>query len=479
MYGGHVRNSLFGGGEIAAIGRGVIHEETDANGKAKRTLQGLYKAGSTNVTLFDGHVHRNVFGGGRGYNNLGGGGTLFSDGYVFGKTLVNIHGGIVGTSEGVSEMNGSNGNVFGGGDIGYVYGASEEDGNFYVGIKDGERYDDNYEGYYYKFKLNAGESYNGESATAVENKGQWVMVGTEYILTEDCKVLVEPRCKVLTAFGEYKVGDYVPISYLNTLGNKNDAAWNNLDKKGIIIYNAVFAGGNTTKGSANEAAFANSTSVFGNATASIHDVYNLDLITLGSGRIGGLYGDGNLTFVDGYRGLNITNYGTDYYTIQQNPQIDIADYRSDKYTDRERAYYQLTYICVQDCEDDEGTAYFAESTDHPKASTLTGDDILTLFKNQPNIVYENGNINAAYWKENGVCTIYAGRPMNTIQRADFCGVFGSRMVMQGAQDRVPGGYRLHEIYHQPCAGGVVEQEEMQTDRSRNYRRLPWQLLRYL
>ena len=437
MYGGHVRNSLFGGGEIAAIGRGVIHEETDANGKAKRTLQGLYKAGSTNVTLFDGHVHRNVFGGGRGYNNLGSGGTLFSDGYVFGKTLVNIHGGIVGTSEGVSEMNVSNGNVFGGGDIGYVYGASEEDGNFYVGIKDGVRYDDNYEGYYYKFKLNAGESYLGESATAVENKGQWVMDGTEYILTEDCKVLVEPRCKVLTAFGEYKVGDYVPISYLNTLGNKNDAAWNNLDKKGIIIYNAVFAGGNTTKGSANEAAFANSTSVFGNATASIHDVYNLDLITLGSGRIGGLYGDGNLTFVDGYRGLNITNYGTDYYTIQQNPQIDIADYRSDKYTDRERAYYQLTYICVQDCEDDEGTAYFAESTDHPKASTLTGDDILTLFKNQPNIVYENGNINAAYWKENGVCTIYAGRPMNTIQRADFCGVFGSRMVMQGAQDRVP------------------------------------------
>ena len=45
--------------------------------------------------------------------------------------------------------------------------------------------------------------------------------------------------------------------------------------------------------------------------------------------------------------------------------------------------------------------------------------------------------NPHYWEENGVCTIYAGRPMNTIQRADFCGVFGSRMVMQGAQDRVP------------------------------------------
>jgi hypothetical protein len=27
--------------------------------------------------------------------------------------------------------------------------------------------------------------------------------------------------------------------------------------------------------------------------------------------------------------------------------------------------------------------------------------------------------------------------MNTIQRADFCGIFGSRLVMQGAKDRVP------------------------------------------
>ena len=45
--------------------------------------------------------------------------------------------------------------------------------------------------------------------------------------------------------------------------------------------------------------------------------------------------------------------------------------------------------------------------------------------------------NPAYWEENGVVPVYAGRLMNTIQRADFCGVFGSRMVMQGAQDRVP------------------------------------------
>ena len=45
--------------------------------------------------------------------------------------------------------------------------------------------------------------------------------------------------------------------------------------------------------------------------------------------------------------------------------------------------------------------------------------------------------NPLYWEQNGVVPVYAGRLMNTIQRADFCGVFGSRMVMQGAQDRVP------------------------------------------
>ena len=41
-----------------------------------------------------------------------------------------------------------------------------------------------------------------------------------------------------------------------------------------------------------------------------------------------------------------------------------------------------------------------------------------------------------HWAQYGFCSIYAGRLLNTIQRADFCGVFGSRMVLQGAKDRV-------------------------------------------
>jgi hypothetical protein len=450
MYGGHVRNALFGGGEIAAIGRGIINASGQDN--SIRVLQGIYKAGKANVELYDGHVHRNVFGGGRGYNNLGEGGKLFSDGYVFGQTEVCIYGGEVGTAK---ELANSNGNVFGGGDIGYVYSAIEDDdGNFYVGVKDGARYDGLYEGYYYKFKLNPGQVYNGEDATTITNKGEWVMSGPnneEYNFTEDCKVLIEPHCKAkenVNINGHlYNAGDYVPTSDLNTLGNKTDSRWDKLeannDDDGIIIYNAVFAGGNTSSGSSR--AHANATSVFGNATASIHDVYHRDLITIGTGHTGGLYGDGNLTFVDGYRGLNITNYGTDYYTISSKSEITIDEYHD--LPKREAAYYELRYKCIQECTDRDGTTYHKEGGAYSKASTLTADDILTLFKAKDGYTVptgmfnENGTINTdpetGYWEENGVCSIYAGRIMNTIQRADFCGVFGSRMVMQGAEDRVP------------------------------------------
>ena len=443
MYGGHVRNALFGGGEIAAIGRGIINASGADN--SVRTLQGIYKAGKTNVELYEGQVHRNVFGGGRGYNNLGDGGTLYSDGYVFGQTEVHIFGGEVGSDKGTAQ---GDGNVFGGGDIGYVYSAYEEDGKLFVGIKDGERYDDKYEGYYYAYELEKGLApenyipYIPSDFVYNENDEKWVKEGKEFLLTEDCKVLVEPHPKALndvTINGHsYTAGQYVSIDDLNTMGNKNtDSHWNSLDPKGIIIHNAVFAGGNTSSGSST--VYANTTTVFGNATASIHDVYHRDLITLGTGHTGGLYGDGNLTFVDGYRGLNITNYGTDYYSIAR--EITIDDYKV--LPAREAAYYELRYQCTKECIDNDGTSYYPQSQEHTKASTLTADDIYSLFKNTSitNFFNADGSINTdpttGYWKENGVLPVYAGRLMNTIQRADFCGVFGSRMVMQGAQDRVP------------------------------------------
>lgn len=420
MYGGHVRNSLFGGGEIAAVGRGVIVASGEKN--SVRTLQGIYKAGKTNVKLYEGFVHRNVFGGGRGYNNLGEGGKLYSDGYVFGQTEVDIHGGEVGTN---AELANGNGNVFGGGDIGYVYSAYENsEGALCFGKKSGTRYDDGDEGYYYKYE-----------------NGTWKMDGTEKILTEDCKVLIEPHARVLSGpinydGKDYNVGDYVPIGYLNTLGNKNSGDWSNLDAKGITIHNAVFAGGNTSSGS--DKVYANATSIFGNATASIHDVYNRDLITLGTNHVGGLYGDGNLTFVDGYRGLNITNYGTDYYSIDK--EITIEQY--DNLPPREAAYYELRYTCVKACTDDDGTTYLPKDPNNPnsKASTLSALEIISLFEHGTNtsgVLDSEGQPSDEFWQENGVLPVYAGRPMNTIQRADFCGVFGSRMVMQGAQDRVP------------------------------------------
>ncbi len=434
MNDGVVRNALFGGGEIAAVGRGVI--EATGVDNSVRTLKGIYKAGKTNVTLLEGEVHRNVFGGGRGYNNLGEGGTLYSDGYVFGQTHVNIHGGTIGTAK---ELARENGNVFGGGDIGYVYSAYEQDGKLYVGIKNGDRYDGEWEGYYYAYKK--GDEAYIPGTKPEDDDSNWVKDEGQHVLTEDCKVLIEPHCKVVSAVTinehAYEPGDYVTTEDLHTLGNKNlDPRWNSLDLTGITIFNAVFAGGNTSSGSST--VYANSTTVFGNATASVHDAYHRDLITLGTGRTGGLYGDGNLTFVDGYRGLNITNYGTDYYSLS--PEITIEQYNN--LPEREADYYQLKYKCIQQCTDKDGTTYYPAGGEHTKASTLTIDDLLSVFDGNTTILLRNESTgeyypNPAYWEENGVVPVYAGRLMNTIQRADFCGVFGSRMVMQGAQDRVP------------------------------------------
>ena len=518
MYGGTVRGSLYGGGEVGPIGRGTMQ---GATGGMKNNNATIFKAGKTHVIMYNGHVLRNVFGGGRGKDSWGGDGTMYMDkdliptldldckGYVFGQTEVDIYGGEVGTDEGVSL---GYGNVFGGGDEGCVYSAYElADGTLCIGRKpdDSERYDDKDEGYYYKY---TGTSYIDDAGTPLGDSA-------EKHKTEDCKVLVEPWLQVKT--GEtvrysqtfaadddvpqsfisflkinlhshpeyqtyldkinqttgkasaaftfdvtYNAGDYVPTAYLNTLAKKEGdtwpGEWAKLDavssetvggktfftERGVIIHNAVFAGGNTPPGGG---VSANAKFVYGNATASIHDVYHRDLITIGTGHTGGLYGDGNLTLVDGYRGLNITNYGTDFYAID--PEITIDKYNA--LPSREKAYYELRYKCVRECQDKYETWYKPEATDR-SASTITTDELELLFVTVDNeghsvsVLDPNGNPyvtkmadgnwvpnDSTYWVENGVCSRYAGRIMNTIQRADFCGVFGSRMVIQGAQDRVP------------------------------------------
>ena len=444
MYGGQVRGSLYGGGEVGPVGRGALTTGLDRgieNGNAT-----IFKAGTTNVSMYNGKVLRNVFGGGRGKDSWGGDGTLYMNkdivasltskglmtkGYIFGQTRVNIYGGEIGTSEGVAQ---GYGNVFGAGDEGYVYSAYEQNGNLFIGNKpkDSKRYDNGDEGYYYR--------YNGSNY--VNTAGAEIASNAQKFLTEDCHVLVEPWLQVKEAVKyngkDYAVGDYIPTSYLNTLPkkDKNDTSWpaawdcvdagsvvdGNYVERGVIIHNAVFAGGNIAMGSEMHA---NTTTVFGNATASIHDVYNRDLITVGGIHIGGLYGDGNMTFVDGYRELNVTNYGTDYYNIKES--IAYSDYLS--LPPREQAYYELKYTCTQQCTDNDGTTYTV-------GTSVPHDELLVLFEGNNTIIVD-GKPNSDYWTENGVVSRYAGRYLNTIQRADFCGVFGSRTVMKGAKDRVP------------------------------------------
>ena len=484
MFGGTIRGDLFGGGEIAPVGRGTLLTAQTAQAKAlslpsaSKYIENqdakIFKAGRTHIEMYNGNVLRSVFGGGRGYDNWRGEGwmtegeeatmDLSSKGYVFGQTDVNIYGGEIGTEKGVAL---GHGNVFGGGDEGLVYSAYMQNGKLHIGKKpDGsKRFDDHEEGYYYE--------YNGTDF--VDNTDHPT---ADKVMTEDCHVLIEPWLQVTAAAGEngilydsktYHEGDYIPTDYLNTLPKKQkvnventtqwvwQGDWDKVDagttlqdkvtERGIKIHNAVFAGGNTASGGSLNV---NATTVFGNATASINDVYHRDLITIGTGHTGGLYGDGNLTFVDGYREINITNYGTDYFNIDPEITIDILN---TKLAPREQAYYEIRYKCVKDCVDKEGTQYRKEDVDR-KASTITADQLVALFVKQNGENYESvmdGNTpimtynsekgkwepSSTYWVENGVCSRYAGRIMNTIQRADFCGVFGSRMVMQGAQDRVP------------------------------------------
>ena len=410
IWGGTVRSSVHGGGEIATIGRGRIIESGENNSERELKPENYYKDGKTHIKMYNGHVLRNVFGGGKGYNINGygtGANKLYTDGYVFGQTEVYIHGGEIGTEEGVAlqtDGTGGYGNVFGGGDVGYVY----------------------------------SPSYFSEGTAAKENTGSpnhiYYKDGNGN-LTEDCKVVIAPMLQVkpgksVSYLGvDYGPYEYVPTEYLNTLPTeKSDSRWRDLftgDKKadgtaydddpverGVHIHNAVFAGGNV---SSNTESFANSITVFGNTTATLYDVYHRDFITVGTEHVGGLYGGGNLSMVGGYRELNITNYGTDYYGMDD--QISLEKYQT--LTNRERAYFKLEYVCQQDVTINEKP--------YTVGYRISEDDYNALPEQ-----YKTED----FWKQYGFCSIYAGRLLNTIQRADFCGVFGSRLVLQGAKDRV-------------------------------------------
>ena len=371
MYGGHVRNSLYGGGEIGAVGRGsrIIGEEGETIEK--------YKAGETHVIMYGGHVEKDVFGGGRGFNNWGTEEVPDdnTNGYIFGTTDVRIHRGEIGTAEGVAE---GVGNVFGGGNIGFVYSVN--------GVKQGVRGDGEYEGWYY---------------TDVTNK----------TLSEDTHVEVKVWGKALGEVNiggkAYAAGAYIETEALNQLkgGNDDRATWANIDQTGVTIHNAVFAGGNVSAGTDKVMAFANT--VYGNSTASVVDAFSRDLVTVGADGVGGLYGDGNLTFVDGYRELNITNYGTDFYYLDKNPT---SEYYA-QLTDRQKSFYVTKYTCKTDYDE-----------------YMVGDVIMS---EEYNRLPEDKRSN---WQaEKSI--INEGRYINTVQRCDFCGIKGSRLVLRGAIDR--------------------------------------------
>lgn len=388
LYGGRVRNSVYGGGEIAAVGKGVVAADMNS---AKVNVPGVAQ-----VFIYGGQVDGDVFGGGRGYSytyTYTGEDSPYqvsreyTDGYVFGRTNVEIYRGTIGTPESLLK---GHGNVFGGGNIGYVYAAGKK----YTGEEDDEEevnvFVDDDEA------VDAKESLTNKRRGAVllNAAGEERILGHYYraddpttaederlLRSEECRVLISAGCVAtaeVTINGKtYAQGQFVPTEELNTLAYGAEQ-WKRLDMSGVTIRNAVFAGGNVSSGS--DVVYANAKTVFGNATASVVDAFNRDLISIGGEHIGGLYGDGNLTFVDGYRELNITNYGTEHEQLSKTPGIVIEADVYNNLIPRQKEYY------------------------------------------------------APY---GGQYKLLDGRMINTLQRADFCGIFGSRVLLHGAQDRVP------------------------------------------
>ena len=217
----------------------------------------------------------------------------------------------------------------------------------------------------------------------------------------------------ITINGNYAAGDYIPNEQLNALKapTANDPVWSKIDDSGVTIMNAVFAGGNVSKGSDKIYAFANT--VYGNATAALVDVYSQDLLAVAGNGYGGLYGDGNLTFVDGYRELNVTNYGTDYYALGAN--ADATAYNS--LTPRQKAFYSVKNRCATGYTEGTGTG----------AITYNVGDVIE--KKTYDLLENKGN-----W-ELSAAIINEGRYLNTIQRCNYAGIKGSRIVLYGAMDR--------------------------------------------
>ena len=135
--------------------------------------------------------------------------------------------------------------------------------------------------------------------------------------------------------------------------------------------------------------------------------------------MGGIYGDGNLTFVDGYRELNITNYGTDYFAL---PKVLDASTQAqyDAMTPRQKAFYVTRYTFDGNYEGGTGDAAYL--------LYHKGDVVL-------NDVYNTFNdTQKSHWTATQ-SVINEGRYINTVQRCDFCGIRGSRLVLRGAMDR--------------------------------------------
>lgn len=247
----------------------------------------------------DQHDAFSVFGGGYGLET-----------YINGSTIVTLN-------EGVTV-----GNVFGGGyygSVGYVESANDTVFNStYVYIKGGTCYGDVFAGSDEGYVLGSTHILVGECSYYVCK-----VEGMYYIKTKDQN---NQALGTVVVSGQIvrpvrlKVGDYISKTmYSNLLDGQSDFLLysnpNTLTNE-ISILRGIYGGGNMRYGSND--IYASTSTVSGNSCVIIHENPDADMISISRESAGGVYSDGKLTLVSGYRSIEVENYGLNFSGIANN-----------------------------------------------------------------------------------------------------------------------------------------------------------------
>ncbi len=261
-------------------------------------IQGSTASAMLELSL-DQYYALSIFGGGYG-----------SDAYINGNTNVVLNSGM------------TVGNVFGGGYYGCV-GSLEANNdtlfsNTYVYVKGGTCYGDLFGGSDEGNVLGSTHVLIGECSYYICNTA-----GTYYLKTKDQN---NRAIGTLLVNGQIvrpirlRAGDYISKTmYANLLtGQAAFSLYNNTNSQTgqVSILRGIYGGGNMRYGSND--IYASTATVLGNSCIIIKDDPANDWINISRENAGGVYSDGKLSLVSGYRSIEVENYGRNFTGTEHN-----------------------------------------------------------------------------------------------------------------------------------------------------------------